>query len=306
MSTSRYDTAVNPNASNNSHAIALRMIGWNQRVLELGAANGHMTRAMANWNNKVTAVEFDPDAAVHLKDAAESVVIGDLNNPETLGAISGQFDAVLAGDVLEHLLDPDRVLLQAVEKLAPSGKIVISLPNIAHADVRMALMQGKFDYRPVGLLDETHIRFFTHKTVQEFVRRAGLVIVDMQRVRIPAFETELRVNRKDVPTAVVNEVLADPESETYQFVFTAVKDDGSDQLAKLADQYVTLKAEHEALAFAHKAEKQAHRETQRRANRLQKQVTLAQRDLTKLRRSKVVRYTAPARILMRKLRAAAR
>jgi 2-polyprenyl-3-methyl-5-hydroxy-6-metoxy-1,4-benzoquinol methylase len=306
MSASRYDTAVNPNATNTSHAIALRMIGWNQRVLELGAANGSMTRALANWNNKVTAVEYDPDAAIHLKDVAEAVVIGDLNNPETLAAISGPFDAVLAGDVLEHLLDPDRVLLQVVEKLAPGGKVVVSLPNIAHADVRMALMQGRFDYNPVGLLDETHIRFFTHKTIHQFVRRAGLVIVDMQRVRMPAFETELRVNRKDVPTAVVNEVLADPESETYQFVFTAVRDDGSDQLTKVANQLVTLQMEHEALRFAHKAEKQARRESVRRANQLEQQVARVQKELSTLRRSKVLRYTAPVRILVRKYRAAAR
>jgi 2-polyprenyl-3-methyl-5-hydroxy-6-metoxy-1,4-benzoquinol methylase len=306
MSTSRYDSTVNPDGHNNAHSYALRMVGWNQRVLELGAANGSMTRALANWNNKVTAVEYDPDAAVHLKECAESVVIGDLNNPETLAAITGPFDVVLAGDVLEHLLDPERVLLQVVEKLAPGGKVVISLPNIAHADVRMSLLKGRFDYNPVGLLDATHIKFFTLKTIREFVGRAGLVIVDMQRVRVPAFETELRVNRADVPTAVVNEVLADPEAETYQFVFTAVRDDGSDQLASIADKYLALKAEHERLQFEHKALKRSHREVRQRANDFKQQARRSQAELTKLKRSKVLRYSAPARAVIGKLRAVAR
>lgn len=306
MSTSRYDSTVNPDGHNNAHSYALRMVGWNQRVLELGAANGSMTRALANWNNNVTAVEYDPDSAVHLKECAESVVIGDLNNPETLAEVTGPFDVVLAGDVLEHLLDPERVLLQVVEKLGPGGKIVISLPNIAHADVRMALLQGRFDYNPVGLLDATHIKFFTLKTIHEFVRRAGLVIVDIQRVRIPAFETELRVNRVDIPTTVVNEVLADPEAETYQFVFTAVRDGGNDQLAKVADQLLALRAEHESLQVAHTALKQSHRQVRQRANRFKQQANRAERELSKLRRSKVLRYSAPARALVRKLRAAAR
>lgn len=306
MSTSRYDAVVNPDAHNDCHAIALRMIGWNQRVLELGAANGFMTRALAAWNNKVTAVEYDPDAAVHLKESAESVLIGDLNDPGLLAQISGPYDVVLAGDVLEHLIDPDRVLLQAVEKLAPGGRVVVSLPNIAHADIRMRLVQGRFDYTRVGLLDETHIRFFTHKTVHEFVRRAGLVIVDMQRVRIPAFETEQRVDRKDVPTAVLNEILADPEAETYQFVFTAVRHDGSDQLTKLADQFLTLKAEHEALLLAHQTKLLALRQSRWRANRLQDERNQAQKKLAALRRSKPVRAALLAQAVIRKLRAATR
>ncbi|MGQ0631422.1 MAG: class I SAM-dependent methyltransferase [Sporichthyaceae bacterium] len=305
----RYDVAVNPQAPNNCHAFALGMVGWNQRVLELGAANGHMTRAMAAQNCKVTAVEYDPDAAVHLKECAEAVVIGDLNSVETLTRVTGPFDAVLAGDVLEHLLNPERVLLQVTELLAPNGKVVISLPNIAHADVRMSLLQGRFDYRPVGLLDATHIRFFTYKTVQELVRSAGLVIVDMQRVRIPAFETELQVKRKSIPTAVLTEILRDPEAESYQFVFTAVKDDGSDQLARLAEQYVDLQASHDALVVAHRAEQARRRAADRKVARLAAQTARgakAQKELRALRRSKVVRYSAPVRRVVRKMRSISR
>lgn len=299
---SRYDVAVDPDAPNSAHAFMLRMVGWNRRVLELGAAHGHVTRALVAQNNRVTAVEYDPEAATPLKAVAEEVVIGDLNSPETLSTLSGPFDVVLAGDVLEHLLDPDSVLLQATSLLAPGGQVVISLPNIAHADVRLSLLEGRFEYNPWGLLDATHIRFFTYKTLQDLVKRAGLVITDMQRVRVPAFESELRVSRQSVPTAVVNEVLKDPEAETYQFVFTAVRADGDERLTSLARQYTELKDAHEALLIAHKATEVKLRNTQRRAKNLEERLAARRAELQALRASKVIRYSAPARKILTNLR----
>lgn len=301
---SRYDVAVDPDAPNSAHAFMLRQVGWNHRVLELGAAHGHITRALVAQNNRVTAVEYDPDAATPLKAVAEEVVIGDLNAPETLGSVTGPFDVVLAGDVLEHLLDPDRVLLQALSLLAPNGRVVISLPNIAHADVRLSLLEGRFDYNPWGLLDATHIRFFTYKSLQELVKRAGLVITDMQRVRVPAFESELRVSRQSVPTAVVSEILKDPEAETYQFVFTAVKDNGDERLASLARQHTELQDAHDALLVEHKVLELKLRNTQRRVQQLDRRLTNTRKQLQALRASKVVRYSAPARKVWTTLRGA--
>jgi 2-polyprenyl-3-methyl-5-hydroxy-6-metoxy-1,4-benzoquinol methylase len=223
------------------------MVGWNQRVLELGAASGHVTRALVAQHCRVTAIEYDADAATSLKEVAEDVVVGDLNDPGTLARYSAEFDVVLAGDVLEHLLDPQAVLNRATKLVVPGGRIVISLPNVAHADVRMALLQGRFDYTPWGLLDRTHVRFFTIKTIRDLVKEAGLQIIEMARVRMPAFETEQAIDRQSVPTAVVEQMLADPEAETYQFVFTTVVDDGNYRTAQLSVMYQELQVEHERL-----------------------------------------------------------
>jgi 2-polyprenyl-3-methyl-5-hydroxy-6-metoxy-1,4-benzoquinol methylase len=306
---SRYHTSVDPEATNNAHSLALRMVGWNKRVLELGAASGHMTRAMANQNCRVTAIEYEAEAAVALKDAAEAVIVGDLNNAETLGQVAGTFEVILAGDVLEHLLDPRRVLLQMTDLLAPGGRIVISLPHVAHIDLRLALLEGRFDYSGWGLLDETHIKFFTLKTIKEMVKSAGLTIVDLQRVRIPAFETELKVDRRRVPTKILNDILADPEAETYQFVFTAVRDDGEGLVAQIAERHEALKAENARLLVAKQVEAVRRAELEKRVTRLEQQLTrakrqhaAAQRRLQRLQNSKVMKYSAPARVVWGRVR----
>jgi hypothetical protein len=224
---------------------------------------------------------------------------------------------VVAGDVLEHLIDPQSVLNRVTQLLAPGGRIVVSLPHIGHADVRLSLLQGRFDYHPWGLLDETHIRFFTLKTIHEMVKRCGLVITDLQRVRIPAFETELEVNRQAVSTAVLSDILADPEAETYQFVFTAVRFDGDYQTAHLAANLLELRAEFERLQIRHRTESI---EAAAQLTALTEQVELlrhqlacehheravADMSLAALRNTKTFRYTAMPRTLYGALRRAGR
>ena len=82
---------------------------------------------------------------------------------------TAEYDVVLAGDVLEHLVRPHDVLCRAVRLLRPGGHVVISLPHVGHVDVRLALLQGEWKYRPWGLLDATHVRFFTLPTIKEML-----------------------------------------------------------------------------------------------------------------------------------------
>jgi 2-polyprenyl-3-methyl-5-hydroxy-6-metoxy-1,4-benzoquinol methylase len=206
---SRYEATVDPEAANSAHGFMAQMVGSNKRVLELGAAGGHMTRALTAQGCTVTAVEYDAEAAIDLKAETSEVIVGDLNDLTLLDDLRPDYDVVLCGDVLEHLLDPQAVLDRVTRLLAPGGRVVVSLPHVGHVDVRLALLQGRWDYNSWGLLDATHIRFFTLKTIQEMVARAGLVIIDLRRVRAPAFETELRVDRASVPTAVLDAALQD-------------------------------------------------------------------------------------------------
>ena len=264
------------------HSFSLRMIGSNQRVLELGAAAGDMTRALAAQSCRVTAIEYDAANRADLEEVADEVIIADLNDPHVFDRIDGNFDVVLAGDVLEHLIDPETVLKSVVRLLAPGGRVVISLPNIAHVDVRLALLQGRFDYTTVGLLDKTHLRFFTRKSIDQLVTAAGLLIIEMHKVRHPAFHTELGVNRDAVSPHVLAEILADPDAQTYQFVFMAVRNDGNQHTAQLADKYTSLRENYD-LALEHLGTTQA--------------------QLAAIQASKTLRYTAKPRAVYHRLEA---
>ncbi|MDQ6658177.1 MAG: class I SAM-dependent methyltransferase [Actinomycetota bacterium] len=238
---SRYQQDIDMSAENNTHTMLVRAVGNNKRVLELGAASGYMTRVMRGHGCRVTAVEYDQNARAELSEVADRAIIGDLNDPALLAGIDGQFDVVLAGDVLEHLLDPVAVLSASVSRLTPNGRVVISVPNVSHADLKLSLLRGTFNYTETGLLDKTHIRFFTFDTLMELLASAGVVPVKVDRMHIPVFGTELAVPRETVAAEVLAAALQAPESETYQFVVTAVPagslaDSATFARAVLADQ----------------------------------------------------------------------
>jgi 2-polyprenyl-3-methyl-5-hydroxy-6-metoxy-1,4-benzoquinol methylase len=239
-----YDTTVDPDAENNTHAFALAMVGYNKSVLEVGCATGYFTKAMVDRGCKVVGIELDPAAAATAESWAERVVVGDIDGGAVWEQVDDEsFDVIVCGDVLEHLRDPLGALRAAIRKLKPDGVVVTSLPNVAHGDVRLQLLGGAFRYREVGLLDRTHIRFFTLETVRELLRDAGLLVVETKRVVVPLFGTEVDISRDAVDQAAVDEVLKDPEAETYQFVMKSVWDNGAQAVRSLADRVAALSDE---------------------------------------------------------------
>jgi 2-polyprenyl-3-methyl-5-hydroxy-6-metoxy-1,4-benzoquinol methylase len=236
-----YDMTVDPDAENNTHAYALAMVGHNKSVLEIGCATGYFTKAMVERGCKVVGVELDPAAAGLAEAWAERVVVGDIDGDALWEQIDDEsVDVIVCGDVLEHLRDPLGALRAAVRKLKSDGVVVTSLPNVAHGDVRLQLLHGSFRYRDLGLLDRTHIRFFTLESVRELLRDAGLLVVDTKRVVVPLFGSEVDITRDEFQQATIDEILEDPEAETYQFVMKSVRDNGTQAVATLADRVAEL------------------------------------------------------------------
>jgi 2-polyprenyl-3-methyl-5-hydroxy-6-metoxy-1,4-benzoquinol methylase len=248
-----YDMTVDPDAENNTHAYSLAMVGYNKSVLEVGCATGYFTKAMVDRGCTVVGIELDPAAAEVAEKWAQRVVVGDIDRGEVWDELDDEsFDVVLCGDVLEHLRDPLEALRSAVRKLKPDGVVVTSLPNVAHGDVRLLLLRGSFRYRDLGLLDRTHIRFFTLETVRELLRDAGLLVVDTKRVVVPLFGSELEIKRETVAQAAIDEILADPEAESYQFVMKSVRDNGVPAVRALAERVgeLTDHVDHEGVRTA--------------------------------------------------------
>lgn len=147
-------------------------------ILECGCSSGFISRLItSDGGPQVVGIEIDPAAAEQAREFCSSVLSCDLNQSGWSDRVGQSFDLITFGDVLEHLVDPVSTLQEAKRLLKPGGRILISLPNIAHWTVRAKLLLGRFDYQESGLLDYTHLRFFTTVTGRRMIEEAGLKIV---------------------------------------------------------------------------------------------------------------------------------
>lgn len=221
----RYRETVDPAAPNSAHAMAIRMVGRDRRVLEVGCSVGHVTEHLVANGNDVVGIEIDPAAADEARRFATAVHVADLDRTPLDELVEGPFDVIVFGDVLEHLRDPSAALADAVRLLADEGHVVVSIPNVAHADVRLMLLEGRWEYQEHGLLDDTHLRFFTREGLHDLLAGCGLVATELDRVTIPMFATNLPVTPELHGEALRRFVLSDTEALTFQFVVTARRRD---------------------------------------------------------------------------------
>jgi 2-polyprenyl-3-methyl-5-hydroxy-6-metoxy-1,4-benzoquinol methylase len=152
-------------------------VGAERSVLDLGCGEGAVAAELKANGNRITGVDLLPAAAN--SNAFEDYFSADLEEgiQPVIEALQGRrFDRVLLLDVLEHLSRPERLLQQCRQVLAPQGELIISVPNVAHLSVRLLLLLGRFEYTQRGILDRTHLRFFTRKTARRLVRENGFEI----------------------------------------------------------------------------------------------------------------------------------
>jgi len=168
-----------------SHSVILAGLGEGRGrlLLDLGAAQGDMAELLTSQGFVVTAVEGDPVLAEMARKKCAETIVADLDQP--LPHFAQHFDVVLCADVLEHLKDPERVLREAVDRLKPGGIAAISVPNVAHLWMRLQLLLGSFNYRDRGILDRTHLRFFTLRSFRNLLADSGLKTVEMSASPVP-------------------------------------------------------------------------------------------------------------------------
>lgn len=156
----------------------LELIKNDCSVLEIGCHTGYLGEALRRRGNKVWGVEINSEAAQKAEPFYEKIIVGDIEDDETWDKLSQKFDVILFLDVLEHLIDPWEILIRSKKILKPEGFILVTLPNIAFYAIRRSLLFGRFDYQDSGILDKTHLRFFTFYSAQELIRDCGYSIKD--------------------------------------------------------------------------------------------------------------------------------
>jgi GT2 family glycosyltransferase/glycosyltransferase involved in cell wall biosynthesis/2-polyprenyl-3-methyl-5-hydroxy-6-metoxy-1,4-benzoquinol methylase len=218
----RYHSRVDLSNKNSTHAQLIILTGRNKKVLEVGPATGYITEALRARGCRVTCIERDAEAAKVAAQFCERIIVGDIEKLDLESEFGDErFDAVMFGDVLEHLVDPQAVLVRTARVLASGGYVVASVPNIAHGSIRISLLRGRFSYTDIGLLDRTHLRFFTRDTLAQMFAGAGYDITTAKRILIDPLGTELELREDDVPSLLIESLRKDREAMTYQFVVKA-------------------------------------------------------------------------------------
>jgi SAM-dependent methyltransferase len=174
---SRYDWAIyDPFAVT---GLMHGMMPGNVRVLDIGCAGGMVTLfANRDRGNEIVAVEPDVERAAVARERGLNVYDRILD--KDLQKELGLFDVVMMSDVLEHIAAPGDFLELVKGSLKPGGTLLLSVPNVAHWSVRWMLLRGRFDYQPFGIMDATHLRWFTAESLRALLTASGFDTVEMR------------------------------------------------------------------------------------------------------------------------------
>lgn len=175
-----FDASVNDPRDKNAWFAATMFS--RSRVLEVGCATGYVGEYLnRSLNCEIVGVEVFEDAATKARSRGcyTDVLTADIEDPATFAKLPvTPFDYVIFGDVLEHLVSPQATLEAVAGVLAPAGRVLICLPNIVHWSMRARVLAGRFDYTDTGLLDRTHLRFFTPATGRALIEESGYRVVN--------------------------------------------------------------------------------------------------------------------------------
>ncbi len=169
-----YQISATYNAKKSAHSSHSQLVELvppsARRVLDLGCGEGAISRVLLERGYEVVSLDSHAPQT-HLPRFIQADLTEDLPlAPRDL------FDVVILADVLEHLVTPAKLLRQAMSHLARGGRLLVSLPNVVHWSVRALVMAGKFEYTNRGILDQSHLRFFTKKSAEQLFREVGLAV----------------------------------------------------------------------------------------------------------------------------------
>lgn len=193
------------------------------KVLDIGAGNGLLARVLTMTHSTmiIDGIEPEPYAADIASKYYRNFYTGYAQ--DFADVISReQYDFVVLADVIEHVGDPLSFLRDICAVLSTKTKIVLSIPNVAFGAVRVALLQGDFDYVDSGLLERTHLRFFTLKTVEALIAKIDMNIEKLYFLQRNMFSPE--INQSNVSVCCLSHIVKDEQAWTYQFLLVLTKE----------------------------------------------------------------------------------
>lgn len=184
----RYQSVIDPNNKNNSHTLTIDFVseatgGGSLDILDVGCSAGYLGEHLRTQGHHVTGIDITPEA---IEKAAEFLNEAYCMKVEDYFAAHPErkFDVVIFGDVLEHLTNAEEILRLTAQALKPRGRVIASIPNVGHLAVRAMLLEGRWEYANLGLLDRDHVRFYTRETIQKLFEDAGYDVNEMRSINL--------------------------------------------------------------------------------------------------------------------------
>lgn len=219
-----YDYSFDLESDRSASRVA-RLVGKNKTILEVGCGPGSQSKVFnEQLGCDVVGIEIDPARAEKARSYCREVHVANLET-EDLGNFlkEEKFDVVVCADVLEHLRNPEALLPKLKGFLKPEGYLVTSIPNITHASVVYEMIHGRFEYQTQGLLDSTHIKFFSCASALSLIEDAGYWIAELQKVHSLPKHTEFNTSPISSEDKQILEAIhsRNPDANTYQFIIKA-------------------------------------------------------------------------------------
>lgn len=206
-----------------SLSVLASLVHQGATVLDLGCGSGALGQYLQETRQCTTdGLTWSEAEANHARPYYRRVVVDDLEACDLLTTFTPRtYDYIVCADVLEHLRAPERVLSACRELLKPEGQLLVSVPNAGYAGLIAELLQGEFRYREEGLLDRTHLRFFTRRSLTRFLSEQRWAVQSLDTIQREMPESEFKAQLDQLPPAVARYLLATPDALTYQFIGVA-------------------------------------------------------------------------------------
>ncbi len=210
-----------PDEQNNSWSQAYKYVPEGSRVLDVGCSSGNFGHVLIQEKKcEVVGLDIDKADVARAKTVLSQALIRNIERDDVTDL--GKFDIVMFIDVLEHLMDPVAVLAKVKEVLKPSGRIVFSIPNMAHISVRLQLLKGFFEYTPIGVLDRTHLHYYDEIEVKHLFTAAQLKIAEISPTTLTYPKSKISEELYNMGLGIINDKLykslEDTKAHVWQFV----------------------------------------------------------------------------------------
>jgi 2-polyprenyl-3-methyl-5-hydroxy-6-metoxy-1,4-benzoquinol methylase len=217
-----------PATKNNAWVHLFEYVPEKSRVLDIGCSSGNFGEVLIHEKScEVVGMDIDAPDIARAKKKLNAAYVRNIEREDI--ADLGKFDVVIFADVLEHLLDPIAALEKVKKALRPGGRIVFSIPNMAHISVRLMLLKGFFEYTPIGVLDRTHLHYYDEFEVKHIFLEAKLQIKEVQPTTFPYPPSKISEELYNMGLGIIDDTfydfIDDTKGHVWQFVGYAVPTD---------------------------------------------------------------------------------